>query len=427
MRVLVLTPTLPWPLDAGGRIRTFQLLRELRRHHELALWCVRQPGAGLEAERALGEVCGELRVFERSPRGLLDTLVGPRAETWFHSRALREALHTLAGTQRFELIHVDELSLVRALPTPPPRPVLVHHHKLDLELALALESSSARRELEARRWRRLEDDALALTREHVFCCAQDAQRFRARHPRARTQVVESGVDLAAFAPRDAARDDAHLCVLGSLDYGPNASGLRTFLRHGWPELAAAHPGLQLSIVGRGADPRDWRDLPRGVRLVGAVPDVRPWLARATALLVPLAIGGGTRLKLVEAAALGCPLISTRVGAEGLALEDGVHLVLAQELESLAALAARALRDPVGLARRAEAARLRVALHYGWPRLAARMDEAWSGAAQPPSMRSRAASTISPSMASKEIVGCQASASRAARASPTRCSTSAGRT
>ena len=80
MRVLVLSPSLPWPLDAGGRIRTFHLLRELRRSHEIALWCVRQPGAGAGSERALGGICDELRVFERSARGRLERLAAPRPE-----------------------------------------------------------------------------------------------------------------------------------------------------------------------------------------------------------------------------------------------------------------------------------------------------------------------------------------------------------
>jgi glycosyltransferase involved in cell wall biosynthesis len=275
-----------------------------------------------------------------------------------------------------DLIHVDELCLSRSLPRRVPCPVLVHHHKLDLEYVSAIERSTARRMLEVRRWSRLEHETLARTREHVFCCEEDAQRFAARHRQAHTHVVENGVDLEHFSPEDRPRDPDHLLALGSLDYEPNARGLETFLASAWPRLRAALPALELSIVGRGSDPHRWRHLPPGARLVGAVEDVRPWLARATALVVPLAAGGGTRLKIVEAAAMNCPVVSTRVGAEGLALEPGEHLLLAEDTESLAEPLLQALGDPAALRRRASAARERVAQRYGWSNLGARLGQIW---------------------------------------------------
>ncbi len=110
MRVLFLSPTLPWPLDAGGRIRTWQLLRgvrELHERHEVCLWAVRQPQARREDEHHVREVCSELRIFERSPMPVPRHWIAPGPESWFHSSALEVALVEAYASGQFDLVHVD--------------------------------------------------------------------------------------------------------------------------------------------------------------------------------------------------------------------------------------------------------------------------------------------------------------------------------
>ncbi len=380
MRALVVSPTLPWPLDAGGRLRTTNLLRELATRHEVTLWCVRQSGASAKAEAALRALGLSLRVFPRAKRGLLQRLGAPPQESWFWSPALCRALGELRA-DAFDVVHVDELCQVRTLPERDLPPLVQHHHKLDLELAAQLATSPARAGLERERWRALERESVARTRQHVFCSAEDAARFTARHPEVSAHVVPSGVDLARFAPTDERREADHLLLLGSLDYEPNVRGLEHFLAGAWPRLRAARPNVRLSIVGRDPDRTRLAVLPAGVTLVGEVNDVRPWLARAGALVVPLDVGGGTRLKLVEAAAMGCPIVTTAVGAEGLAFADGVHLSRTGGIEALGEVLIEELAHPKGLARRAAAARELTVARYGWDRLAASLEDAWLGAAQ----------------------------------------------
>jgi len=380
MRALVVSPTLPWPLDAGGRLRTTNLLRELATRHEITLWCVRQEGADADAVAALRALGLTLRVFPRAKRGLLQRLGAPPQESWFWSPALSRALRELPA-DAFDVVHIDELCQVRALPERGLPPLVQHHHKLDLELAVQLAASPARAGLESERWRSLERESVARTRDHVFCSAEDATRFTARHPEVHTHVVPSGVDLARFVPTREAREAGHLLLLGSLDYEPNVRGLERFLATGWARLSAARPQVRLSIVGRAPDRERFSRLPAGVTLVGEVPDPRPWLARAGALIVPLEVGGGTRLKLVEAAAMGCPIVATAVGAEGLAFANGEHLRTTDGVEALCAALIEELAQPHRLAQRATAARELALERYGWDRLAASLEEAWLAAAQ----------------------------------------------
>lgn len=380
MRVLVVAPTLPWPLDAGGRIRTASLLRELAPRHELTLACVRQEGAGPEAEQAVRSLGVELEVHPRGRRSLLQRLSGPAEEGWFWSPALARRL-ARADHEGHDLVHLDELCLVRSLPRELHTPLLVHHHKLDRELAAALARGPASSRLEVSRWDLLEREALRRSRSHATTTTVDAERLASRHPGLEPGVVPNGFDATVAPPSTAERDPDLLLALGSLDYPPNSLGLARFLRHGWPRVRRARPAARLAIVGRGTPVTPLGPLPEGVELVGEVPDPGPWLRRARALLVPLEVGGGSRLKVLEAAAHGLPVVATRTGAEGLDLEHGRHLHLAEDLQQLGELAGWALGHSTELKECATAARDRVLRDYTWGGAAMALEAAWERAVQ----------------------------------------------
>lgn len=318
MRVLFLSPTLPWPLDAGGRIRTYQLLHGVSEEHEVHLWAVRQPEAGEEHERELREVCAELRVFERTDIPVPRRWLAPAPESWFHSAPFEAALAEAYSGGQFDLVHIDELCLSRSVFELQGPPEVLHHHKLDVELARGLYLAGRSTLLETMRWRALEELAASRFRQHIFCTQEDADDFGARHTNSNAHIVPNGVDLDYFRPQDIERDPNELLFLGSLDYEPNQQGLERLLELVWPALRARHPQASLVVVGRAPSAELLRSLPPGVHLIPDVDDVRPYLARASALVVPLEIGGGSRLKIAEALAMGCPVISTEVGAQGFA-------------------------------------------------------------------------------------------------------------
>lgn len=389
MRVLFVTPSLPWPPDQGARIRAAELIRALPREVEVDLWWIERPDEP-ELPIELQERCRSTRRFERSRPNWLERLAWPRAARWFHSGELASAL--AEPSRDVDLVHLDEPSLLPHWPRRPSVRGCLQHHKLESVLADALAEAEERRgrparslRLDAERWRELEREAALRLPRQLVCAAEDAARLRERFTDLHALVVENGVDPNHFAPQGSQRDPDRLLFLGSLDYGPNQDGLRAFLRDCWPTLRAAKPGLRLALVGRGSAPEleaacafDSR-----VEWIGRVDDERPWLARAGALIVPLGIGGGTRIKLACALAMRTPVVSTRIGAEGLALEDGVHLRLADVGPDFTAATLAALEsgadDPI-----VDAGRERVIERYSWRALAARLADDWRSFAENPS-------------------------------------------
>jgi glycosyltransferase involved in cell wall biosynthesis len=206
----------------------------------------------------------------------------------------------------------------------------------------------------------------------------DAQRLRDDFGAGRVDVVENGVDTTYFRPTAARRLPGRLLFLGSLDWRPNLDGVTQMLDVVFPAVRAAEPGASLRLVGR--NPPAW--LRRrvaatpGVELFADVPDVRPFLAECSAMVVPLRVGGGSRLKILEALATATPVVSTAVGAEGLHLEPGRHLTVSAGIADLAGAIYAALRYPEGAQRQAERGREAVLRRYDWDVLADQLERVW---------------------------------------------------
>lgn len=384
MRVLFAVPWVPHPPDAGGRTRTWSLLRETARRAELHLRVVLEPGRG-EADLApLAEVAASVRGFPRGDPGR-GAWLRSRPERWFASPELaRELARELADGERpFDVVHLDDAALLPALPARARHgaAVVVHHHRLHSAAPRALPGVDGwRAALEVPRLRRLEARGAREGDLQVFCGEDDARAFAARHPRAPLAVVPSGFDPERFfADASVARERDLVLFLGTLSYPPNVDALRWLVREILPGVRAVRPAARLAIVGHDGGPDVTALAGEGVELVGGVDDPRPWLARASALAVPLRVGGGTRLKIVEALACATPVVSTSIGAQGLALAHGEHLHLADHAPAFARTLAQVLEHPDRAARLAEAGRARVAERYPWSRLAGDLLAAWERA------------------------------------------------
>jgi glycosyltransferase involved in cell wall biosynthesis len=353
MRSLVLCPYLPDTDDHGGRIRTRVLLTALRRLGPVA---VAAPWTGREAERAqrlAAETGGPVHALPAredrpSPWRKVGCWARGRSEIlerrWGAGAAAE--VRALLRAQPIDALVVDSSHSLPLLARAPDVPLLVHFH--NVESALLGRREAVRRpprewmarRVEASCAARVEGRAAARARLSITTSERDRELLRALAPGAAIEVVENSVDLARLLPLPAsAPDPLRLLFVGSLDYAPNREAVEELLRDHLPVLRRAFPGLQLTIVGRDAR----GDLTRaaraqGVEATGAVPDVVPYYRAATACYLPLRSGGGTRVKVIEAFALGRPVLATAVAVEGLGVRAGEHfLSIERPADGVAAL------------------------------------------------------------------------------------------
>jgi glycosyltransferase involved in cell wall biosynthesis len=404
MRLLWLSHVLPYPPVSGALQRAHHLLAAAAARHEVTLLSFAQrrllgtDAAVAAARGALAALCREVVVHEdpgeasaaaflaRVARAGLSA--SPFAAHRFASAAFAADLRRLAARTAVDLVHVDYIGLAPYLAEVPGLPFALDHHNVESHLMArraGLERNPLRRlylSQEAAKIARLERRWAPRAAANLVCSALDAERLRGAAPGARTVVCPNGTDPAYFRRGGTPPEPGHLLFVGGLTWQPNLSAVRWFLREVWPGLVRARPQLVFTVVGA-EPPADLRRAagrdPR-VRLTGHVPDVRPYLERAEVFVCPILDGGGTRLKVLDALAMGTPIVSTTLGCEGLDLEPERHFLAGDTPEAFAAQTARLLEDPGLRARLGEGGRRVVLNHYCWDRVAETMLRAYEGAA-----------------------------------------------
>lgn len=393
MRILWLKTGLLHPVDFGGRIRSYQILRQLKERQHITFLALDELNAGPELRAAAAEYCHELVVVPHrkapafSPIFWLDLARNlgsgvPYFVMAYESAPMRRAIAEALRDGRHDLVVCDFLSTSVNLPDAPGPPRLLFQHNVESEIwrrLSAAQTGAAQRAYLAGQWHKARRFEAAACRrfDHVITVSAADRAFLMREFGA-TAVsdVPTGVDADYFRPGPPERTrPGRLVFTGAMDWLPNQEAMLHFVRDILPRIRRARADTTLTIVGRHPMPeltRVCRDLP-GVKLTGRVDDTRPWMEEAAVIVVPLRVGGGTRLKIYEAMAMDKPVVSTRVGAEGLPLTDGREIVLADTPEEFAAAVVRLLENPAeaqALGRRAGA---RVRAEMGWPRAAARFE------------------------------------------------------
>ena len=379
--ILFLANRLPWPVDDGWKRRTFHVLRALTRRGPVTL--VTFHGGDLrEADALRDAVPGALDVVSITPSRSTHALSVPLAmvtDTPFlawrvRSARFTDAVRRLHAARAFALAIAGLTHLyrhLRVLPDDCTR--VIDTHNIDSVVMGRYASNPdrnpawrwyARRTAGQLRMQELRDFAHA---DAVWVCSEaEAAWIRTNVPAAKAHVVPNGVDTAAFSASEWKPPVAgRMVFFGRMDYHPNADGVAWFADAMLPAIRAARPDAELVVAGPGDIPgqRSLESRP-GMRLLGAVPDVRPVVASASVVVVPLRSGGGTRLKILEALALGRPVITTTVGMEGLELVPGRDLLVADDAVGFAEAVTRVLSDPA-LAGRLGAAGKAAVTAYDW--------------------------------------------------------------
>lgn len=394
MRVLHLTPELPFaPGGTGGSTRQFHLLRRLvERGHEVTVvapvHASQQEGAELlqatgvrllDVPRPGSRAAEALSALARRPalalRALRDPVVAWQVEV-FWTRLRTRARAALPAADVVHVEHDWAAAWHRDLPAELPRALSLQNLSWAYYASRARAAGSPLLGVEARRFARFDRrhlpayDLLVTTGEH------DSERLRALLPDAEVAVVPNGVDVLALRP--APLPDAPLVLFtGTLSYAPNAEGLLWLLREIVPRLPA---GLPVRVVG--PDPPAQARALAGTRveLTGRVPAMAPHFAAASVIVVPILSGGGTRLKVLDGLASGRPLVTTTAGADGVAVRDGEHALLADDADAFAAAIMRLVGDRALAARLGAAGRALAEDVYDWRALGDRLEAALTGLA-----------------------------------------------
>jgi glycosyltransferase involved in cell wall biosynthesis len=412
LHVAVLDEELPFPLTSGKRIRTYNLLARLASQHRVTILCHRNPDrdealAAEEAIRALGieTVVVDRAVPSKSGPGFYARLAGnllsplPYSVATHASPPLAEAVRSFAVENSVDVWHCEWTPYAQVLrdaladKLPEARWSVMAHNVESLIWRRYTETAEnpvkrwyIRQQL--RKFERFERWAYSNATAAIAVSREDAALMRKEFGATRVKVVENGVDVDYFKPqRDVERDQTRMLFMGSLDWRPNQDGAIQLLTEILPRVRAQVPRATAVLVGRRAP--EWLRAKvaatPGAELHADVPDVRPFLARCGFLVVPLRIGGGSRLKILEALAAGTPVVSTRVGAEGLELKPERDLLVADSPEELANTALTAIRHPGELADTAESGREQVLAHYSWDLLAERLNGVWNAVTGVPAL------------------------------------------
>jgi sugar transferase (PEP-CTERM/EpsH1 system associated) len=386
-RILFLTLAVPYPPTSGASTRNYHLLGHLAARHEVHLLTLSGVEDDDESLHRLRRVCAGVTTVRADHGDLIRKRLRqlaslpsrtPFAVATIGTRSLHTAFRDLLRTFKPSLIHVEGSPLAQ-LPFRCGTPLALDEHNIDYELAVRMavaERSPVRKvfhRAEAWKLRRSETSAWREFDGVSFTSERERQVALRIAPLTPMVAIPNGVDLEYFAPQPVEREPDAIVFTGIQSYRPNSDAVQFFHSRVMPRVLAERPLAHLYVVGQQPPAEVSRLTGPKLTVTGKVADVRPYLARASVVVAPLRMGGGTRLKILEALAMGKAVVSTTVGCEGLAVRHGEHLLVADDPAEFAAHVARLCADP-DLAMKLGARGRAVAIErYGWSGIAATLD------------------------------------------------------
>jgi len=402
MQLVWLSHFIPYPPHGGSRQRSFNLIRFISKTYQVHLFALNlqreMADRVAEYKKELNQYCTEVEIWEppfpwRGVRWWAQLALSPFYRKHYGAHALwspevdrrwRLVLEKHPGA----LLHFDSIDLAGYVAAAAGFRKVLNHHNCESAMAYRRaerESNPLKKAYlwsQARKLERLEREMCAAFDMNLAVSDVDAEILRSRCPSGHFHIVENGTDTDYFHPSDAEPEPNTLVFAGSLDWYPNISGLRFFVRETWPLLKEKSPGIRLYVAGRSPVPEIVRlaKSDPAIELIADPPDIRPWVWRASVFICPIIDGGGTRLKILDALAMGKAVVSTPTGCEGLRFQGGGPVLVSNQRvefisQTLHALNDKALRRDLGLRGRALAQAV-----YGWTAIAGQLSEAYEQAA-----------------------------------------------
>ncbi len=389
MKILWLKTELLHPVDKGGKIRTYQMLKQLKRDHFITYLTLCDPDDPKESFELADEYCHRLipiphRAANKFSTGFYYELglnLGsplPYAIQRYRSAAMQSAIKNELLQFDYDVVVCDFLTPSVNLPDPISVPTVLFQHNVEAviwERHFQNEANKLKKAFFFNQWRKMHNyERKACQKFDSVVAVSDVDRDMMQKEFAVERVydIPTGVDTNYFEPIQKVPNPYELVFTGSMDWMPNEDAMVYFSEEILPHIAAQIPEVTLNVVGRNpttrlsaiaeANPR--------INVTGRVDDVRPYIDTAAAYIVPIRVGGGTRLKIYEAMAMAKPVISTTIGAEGLAIRNGEDLLIADAPQAFAQAVVAVLQEKAFAERLGQTAREVVCEQFGWNRVAA---------------------------------------------------------
>ena len=386
MNILYLCHRFPYPPKRGGKIRPFNMIRHLTATgHTVTVCSLTRSEAEAEEGRGIAPHCTAFEMGAVSePLQFARMIVRlpvatPSSMGYFYSSQLAARVKQLLAEQRWDLIFVHCSSVAQYVEHVQGIPKILDFGDMDSQKWLEYANYkpwplSWGYTYEGLKMLRAEK---RLARRFDLCTATtraERETLDGYGTGAVTDWFPNGVDAQFFSPGEEAYEADTISFIGRMDYYPNQECMQRFCDQVWPRLLAKRPGMKLLIVGADPSPEMRRLGERpGVTVTGSVPDVRPYVRRSALMVAPLAIARGTQNKILEAMAMGVPVVTSTIAAGGVDAVPGEHLLVADTPEALAAAIERVCDDRAERQRLAEAGRQRVLSHHAWSHSMKRLD------------------------------------------------------
>jgi len=373
------------PLNHGGRIRSYYLAKELAGLHDLSLFTFASEAEDpVPAHLPLREtfknvVCVPIRIPEA--RGVEESLnyarnlfsAKPYSLTKYCQPSVTRALAEHLAREQYDLLICDFLLTAGVVPWGWPFPKVLFTHNIEAviwERHYRVHRNPIWKAISYREYRtlaRMEREYVSRA-DHVLAVSENDRDFFLNYaPKERMSVIPTGVDIDYFTPEESKEEPETIVFTGSMDWMANEDGIVYFIENVLPLIREEFPNTKLSVVGRrpSARMKEIGKREKNIEVTGTVDDIRPYMAKGAVYVVPLLVGGGTRIKIFEAMAAGKAVVSTTIGAEGLPVTHGRDIMLADDPASLARSVVEVLRDAGRRRSIGSAARRLVAENYSW--------------------------------------------------------------
>lgn len=376
------------PPDTGGKIRSYNIIRELAREHSVtffSFYAAHEADAHPALKDILDDViCVPLNLPQPKSTSELLSYCGrllssePYGISKFCRPTARRRLRELLAEQSYDVIVCDFVFAAGIIPWDSAIPKVLFTHNVEATIwrrHYEVAKNPIWRAISRREWRKMEAAEQSYLRraDRVLTVSEnDRDAFANVMDRAKIDVIPTGVDVDYFQPKLLPEIPNSIVFTGSMDWLPNEDAIFYYAENILPLIQQQCPNVSLEVVGRSPSRKlqALADREKSIRLTGWVEDIRPHLARGAVCIVPLRIGGGTRLKIFEAMAMGKAVVSTSVGAEGLSVRSGENVLIADTPTDFANSVVELLRNEEERTRLGGAARTLVEENYSWSRIAA---------------------------------------------------------